>query len=289
MSNIKTSINKLWNSTIFRACMLILIALISFFPIANRATSVETHEATISALDDKKQTVLELTGASTAASAAITLLPGDVGTPIADKLADLSGYFLFILGALYLEKYLVTITGYLAFKVLIPVACALLFLTVTVFKDSETLKRIAIKIFAFSILIYSVIPVSVKISDMIDATYQESIEETIDNAKDTATTIDENTSSDEDNSDISSKSKDDASDNFFSSLFDKASNTVSDTIDTVTNTVSTSTEDLENMLSNFIDAIAILIVTSCLIPVGVLLFFVWIIKIALNINLPRQK
>jgi hypothetical protein len=53
--------------------------------------------------------------------------------------------------------------------------------------------------------------------------------------------------------------------------------------------VSTSAEDLENMLSNFIDAIAILIVTSCLIPVGVLLFFVWIIKIALNINLPSKK
>ena len=65
----------------------------------------------IQSLDDKKTTALELTAAATAASAAITLIPGDAGTPIADKLADLSSYFLIVVCAIYLEKYLVTITG----------------------------------------------------------------------------------------------------------------------------------------------------------------------------------
>ena len=62
----------------------------------------------IQSLDDKKTTALELTAAATAASAAITLIPGDAGTPIADKLADLSSYFLIVVCAIYLEKYLVT-------------------------------------------------------------------------------------------------------------------------------------------------------------------------------------
>ncbi len=56
----------------------------------------------------KKTTALELTAAATAASAAITLIPGDAGTPIADKLADLSSYFLIVVCAIYLEK----ISGY---------------------------------------------------------------------------------------------------------------------------------------------------------------------------------
>ena len=93
----------------------IVIALLSFFVIARFTSSTEFNAKTIQSLDDKKTTVMELTAASTAASAAITLIPGDVGTPIANKLADLSSYFLIVLSAIYLEKYLVTITGYAAF------------------------------------------------------------------------------------------------------------------------------------------------------------------------------
>lgn len=63
-----------------------------------------------------------MTDATTATSALITLIPGDVGTPIAEKVADLSGYLLIVLCAIFLEKYLVTITGYAAFKIFIPVA-----------------------------------------------------------------------------------------------------------------------------------------------------------------------
>ena len=81
----------------------------------------------IQSLDDKKTTALELTAAANKPSAAITLIPGDAGTPIADKLADLSSYFLIVVCAIYLEKYLVTITGLAAFKLLIPIGCILLY------------------------------------------------------------------------------------------------------------------------------------------------------------------
>ena len=48
-------------------------------------------EMTVTYLDLKKKTVLELTAAATASSAAITMIPGDIGTPIADKLARFPG------------------------------------------------------------------------------------------------------------------------------------------------------------------------------------------------------
>ena len=66
---------------------------------------------------------MELTAASAAASAAITLIPGDVATPIASELADLSSKFVIVICAIYVEKYLLTITGYVTFAILIPISC----------------------------------------------------------------------------------------------------------------------------------------------------------------------
>ena len=102
----------------------VILALASIFGVAKLTTDPAFYQKSIAALEEKQETVLELTAASTAASAAITLLPGDTATPIADKLADLSGYFLIVLCAIFLEKYLLTITAAAAFKVLIPAACA---------------------------------------------------------------------------------------------------------------------------------------------------------------------
>ena len=107
------------------AALLVLAALLSIFAVGKRASDPAYHQASIDALAEKQETVLELTAASTAASAAITLLPGDAATPIAEKLADLSGYFLIVLCAIFLEKYLLTITSYVSFTILIPAACAL--------------------------------------------------------------------------------------------------------------------------------------------------------------------
>ena len=86
------------------AALLVLAALLSIFAVGKRASDPAYHQASIDALEEKQETVLELTAASTAASAAITLLPGDTATPIAEKLADLSGYFLIVLCAIFLEK-----------------------------------------------------------------------------------------------------------------------------------------------------------------------------------------
>ncbi len=87
----------------------VILALASIFGVAKLTTDPAFYQKSIAALEEKQETVLELTAASTAASAAITLLPGDTATPIADKLADLSGYFLIVLCAIFLEKYLLTI------------------------------------------------------------------------------------------------------------------------------------------------------------------------------------
>ena len=215
----------------------------------------------IQSLDDKKTTALELTAAATAASAAITLIPGDAGTPIADKLADLSSYFLIVVCAIYLEKYLVTITGLAAFKLLIPIGCILLSLCFGFKKDLG--RTIACKLVLFGLAIYLVVP--------IDATYGASMENTIASAKQATDEIkgEADTQSQE-----SSSSDDGGKSSFWSGLVDK-----------VENTVTGAKVNLENTLNRFIEAIAVMLVTSCVIPILVLLFFVWLVKLVLGVNI----
>ena len=259
----------------------IVIALLSFFVIARFTSSTEFNAKTIQSLDDKKTTVMELAAASTAASAAITLIPGDVGTPIANKLADLSSYFLIVLCAIYLEKYLVTITGYAAFKILVPIACV--FFSGYLLWRKEILRVVAQKFLLFGLAVYLVIPASVKVADMIETTYASSIESTIETAKQTTDEIesetgesgqvDDKSSNEKSQSDSDSASKENAG-RFFSGLFNK-----------VQEGVSTATANVENVLNNFIEALAILLVTSCLIPILVLIFFVWLVKMLLGLNI----
>lgn len=259
----------------------IVIALLSFFVIARFTSSTEFNAKTIQSLDDKKTTVMELAAASTAASAAITLIPGDVGTPIANKLADLSSYFLIVLCAIYLEKYLVTITGYAAFKILVPIACV--FFSGYLLWRKEILRVVAQKFLLFGLAVYLVIPASVKVADMIETTYASSIESTIETAKQTTDEIesetgesgqvDDKSSNEKSQSDSDSDSKENAG-GFFSGLFNK-----------VQEGVSTATANVENVLNNFIEALVILLVTSCLIPILVLIFFVWLVKMLLGLNI----
>ncbi|MDO5336590.1 MAG: hypothetical protein Q4E89_03875 [Eubacteriales bacterium] len=200
---------------------------------------------------------MELTAASTAASAAITLLPGDTATPIAEKLADLSSSFLVVTCAILLEKYLITITGFLAFKILIPLSCILWILFFL--RKRDICKDLAIKSVILGIMVVVTIPVSVKAADLIQDTYNVSIENTIASAKQATEAIEENAENEEEEG-ISS---------FLSKIKDSVAGTA---------------VNLENVLNSFMEALAVMIVTSCLIPIAVIFFFIALIKSIFNVS-----
>ncbi len=241
----------------------LIIMLLSIFVLSNIATSPAFHAKSIAALDEKKTTVMELTAASTAASAAITLLPGDTATPIADKLADLSTYFIIVVCAIFLEKYLLTITGFLSFDILIPAACFLFI--INVFWKNDTCKLIIKRILLFAFAAVMIIPLSIRVSNMVEDTYKSSIDNTIQAAKEV--TEDTQKASDQ---------------GLFSDIISK----VTDGISKITNNI---VDKVEDVLNNLIEALAVMIVTSCLIPVLVLLFFVWLLKLVLGSHIDIFK
>ena len=265
----------------------LVIALLSFFVVAKWATNVETYARTIASLDEKKKNVMELTAASTAASAAITLIPGDVATPIATKLADISGYFVIVICAIYLEKYLLTILGYAAFKVLIPLGCG--FYAATAFSKRPFFRATAMKLFAFAAAIMLIVPASVKVSDMIETTYGESINATLTAATETVESLESNAES------MVAEAAETAGDeaegggselSWWEKLTGTVTSAAGDLVTAAKEKMSVATSTFERVLNNMIEALAVMIVTSCVIPILVLVFFVWLIKLVFNISVP---
>ena len=239
----------------------IVIALISIFIVSKTLTSVEFHAETIASLDAKQDTVMALTAASTAASTAITLIPGDGATPIANELADLSTYFLLITTAIFLEKYLVTIMGYATCYFLVPGACVTY--VVGLLTKKKLWKVIAGKLLVFGMVVSLIIPTSVKIKNIIESTYESSIQETLNVAAQTTETIE----------DASAKEQKGLL-GLFSGIKDG---------------ITTAINEAEMMLSNFIESVAVMIVTSCVIPILVIIFFLWISKIIFEIPIPLHE
>lgn len=238
-------------SKILIAVALILLALVSVLLIADKAASLQENASTISALDEKVETVLKLTATSSLASAGISMLPGDAATPIAEKLADFTEYFLLILCVLYAEKYLVTIIASVAFKILIPCAC--LALIISLFWNKKTMQRLGLKLAVFGLAIFIAIPLSIRVSDAIYGTYEASLNNTITAAEDFT---------------------DEASD------VSEAENqgVLAQFLESVSESVSSLSDKAAKTLNRFVESLAVMIVTSCVIPILVLLFFLWLIK-----------
>ena len=196
-----------------------------------------------------------------AASTAIAAIPGDATTPVANKLADLSSYFLIILMVIFLEKYLVTLTGYAAFFILIPAACVLLALGICL--DKSILKILSAKIAVFGLVIYFIIPISMGVSTVIEDTYEASIDITVKEAEDITDEINKSTDSE-------------------GNIIEKALSQIKDGVSGIM-------EKGENLLNRFIEAIAVMLVTSCLIPIVVLLFTLWFVRILFGVQISVPK
>lgn len=256
--------DKLTSKNILVVLALLVIAIVSFTVVSKYATSVEVHSSSIAALDDKKVKAMELTAGVAATSTAISALPGDAATPIAEQVSELTGPLLIVVCAIYLEKFLLTTIGLVAFKFLIPFACLLGI--IYIFTTKTAAKAMAIKFGVFAMAISLVIPVSVKVTELIETTFEETITQTYESA-DVITNEAEKSSEEEDTNRFAE---------FLKGIGDNVSNLA---------------ENAKNALSVFIDAIAVLIITTCVIPIVVILFFLWIIKMifGIKIHIPAEK
>ena len=249
----------------------ILIALFSFFVLAAVVSSPKYTDRFMETLDANRDSVMKLTASSTSVSVAISALPGDLATPIAEKLADLSFGFMLVLCAIYLEKFLITITGLVVFKWMVPAAC-LLFVLGNLF-DKKRLNDIAYKIVVLGIAIVLVIPASLSVTKAIRNVYGSTIDETINSADLSAGLIKESLGAGNDVTDDTA--------NGLGRVIESLKNSG----DSIAEGTSEFMRYLEKLASKFVEAVAILVVTSCVIPILVIVGLGWFIKVIFLPNL----
>lgn len=236
--------------------MLLAGSLFSFFVLTEITTSKELFKNVIEVLNQKSNNVLGLTATTAATSTAISLLPDDIGLPIANEIANLSSWLLIITCAIQLEKFLVISMGYISFGLLVPAACVSGI--IYQFNKNDAFKRFAKKFLIFAIVLFLLIPTSIGVTKIIDKSvdelnglYEPVQEEVVEESE---------------------------SEGFWNKLFNKVESSVNEAM-----------EKAKNTLNKLVNEIAALVVTSIVIPILVFLLFIWIVNTFLGTSFKMPK
>lgn len=254
---------------------LVVLALLSGFVARPHFADTKTWDSTIEVIDQKKGNVLALTTSCVALSAGITALPSDTGTPVAEQLAQLSGNLGIVLAVLYLEKYLLTILWSVGLGILIPFALVLFAASLGIhgrWSTSAVLRRVATRVLVVAMIGMALVPASVWVSQKVDETYQVSIEQ----AEQKATSAADASSS---KSEKKSKVKTDK--NVLEQLTEGASSLLT----SVTDSAKSMTDEVVQQVTDLIEGVIVMIVTSCVIPLLVLVAFLWLGHVLLGIDI----
>ena len=261
------------NVLLITLCALLIICSICFG--SHTASNPETYKKTIAELDEKSADVAKMSVATLGMSTLIAAVPGDTTTPIADYLVDLNSWLLIIMMVLTLEKYLLTIIGKAVFWLIIPIGLALIGISIP--PKSRSLKIRGLNILLAGFLIWAIVPTGMMISRDIERTYSFSVSDVAnetENIQNKAAEIEENNDSEE------TDGKED--ENIISGFISKAKDAVEDVI---INPLEEKVAQAKKMVNTVVNAIIVLVITSCVIPLFTLIAFLLLIKVTLHLDL----
>ena len=277
----------------------LILAVVSFAGLAPVMESPDTYPHTIESLDNKRSTVVEMSAALIGISVVVAAVPGDATTPVANQISQLNSYLILVLGAIMLEKFLLPIIALVVWRVLIPVAFVLLALFI--FFKKNMLRIVAVHLAILSAAMTCMIPCSVRLADLIDESFgteslMEQIHNDINDMNDriTASVKEEETDEAAASSSSSSSSqkktteekkgildqlagvgeslsgvRDTISDlgKNISDLKDDLNKSIQNLGSTFTNAAGEAIEEAKVIMGDLMDAVAILLVTVCVIPI----------------------
>lgn len=263
----KTKITDIHRVKLAKILLAVLIAVSSVSILAYKVPEHRYVKETLDSLEESKTTIMEFSGATIAVSLAITALPDDFGSPLASTLTDMNKYFVFIFAVLYVERLIVVEGMKLSFVYIIPIACILYILAVL--SGKAFFKNFAAKLMVLGLAIVFVIPISTHVTEKVCDDYLVYVDETIEEADAGAKKVNEIMASGEEGT----------------TVFDK----LTDAFKTAIQGISDLLTYFENVLKKCVNSIAIMIVTTFVVPLLVLLLFRWLLKelFSLNLQTPR--
>lgn len=234
---------------------LLLAAALSFFVAAAKLPQTSFVKSSFESVEKSSTTVMEFSAATLSASLAISALPDDFATPLADSLADMNIYFIAILAVLFLEKILIQYGMKAAFTILIPLACLAGILSLAA--KQKLLKGLAIRLCVLGLAVAFVIPCSTHITNIVAADLTAYVDETIEETESGADKLGEAMEGGAEDKTIFEK---------LSDLFQTAIRDLSDLM-----------LYFQNTIRRCMNSIAILLLTNCLMPLLTVLVLKWIL------------
>ena len=254
-------------------CVLLAVGSIWFG--AHGASDPNTYKKTIAELDEKSADVAKISVATLGMSTLIAAVPGDTTTPIANYLANLNSWLIIIMMILLLEKYLLTIIGKAVFWIIMPLGLTLL--GISIVPQSRSLRLKGLNVLLAGLLVWAIVPTGMVISRDIENTYNFSVSDVANETEN----IQNKTAAIEDDDD-SEEADEKEDENIISGLISKAKNTVEDV---VINPLEEKVTQAKKMINTVVNAIIVLVITSCVIPLFTLIAFLLLIKITLHLDL----
>lgn len=244
--------------------LLLLAAALSFFVVTTELPKSDFIQDSLESVDRSSDTVMRFSAATLSASLAISALPDDFATPLADSLADMNIYFIAILVVLFLEKLLIRYGIKAAFAILIPMACFVGILFIAARRN--ILKGLAVRLCVLGLAVAFVVPCSTHITNIVASDLTAYVNETIEETDGGAGKLNEAMAEDSGNKTMFEK---------LSDLFETAIGGISDLL-----------LHFQNTIRRCMNSIAILILTNCLMPLLTFVVLKWILRELFQIVIP---
>ena len=260
-------LSKKYAESVRNILILVFIGVFSFFVITSWLPDRGFIQDSIESVKESSNTVMKFSAATLSTSLAISALPDDFATPLADSLADMNIYFIAILVMLHFEQLLIRYGVKLAFAIAIPVACGIGILSILLKK--ELLKGIAARVAVLGLAVALVVPCSTHITNYIAADLKAYVENTIADTEDGGDKLNEAMEGGTEEQ----------------TMFEK----LSDLVQTSINDMSNLMTHFQNTIRKCMNSIAILILTNCLMPIVNFFILKWILKETFHIALPMPQ
>ena len=248
--------------------LLIVFAMVFSFTVLTHVIPESKYvQDTIQYLEDSQNTIMKFSGTTIATSLSLSALPNDFASPLASTVSDLNTYFIFIFAVLFVEKLLVIEGIKISLVYIIPAACILYIASILSGKD--VFKNLGKKLLILGISVIMVIPISTHFTESVCADYLTYVDETIEEADAGANKINELMAEDHEDATFFDK---------LTSAFKTAINDVNDLL-----------AYFKNVVKKCVNSVAVMIVTTFVLPMLVMLLFRWLLKELFALHFPEPK
>ena len=243
---------------------IVFLMVFSFTVLTHVIPESKFIQDTVKHLEDSQNTIMKFSGTTIATSLSLSALPNDFASPLASTVSDLNTYFIFIFAVLFVEKLLVIEGIKIALAAIIPAAC-ILYIASLVF-EKEGFRKFGKKLLIVGISVILVIPISTHFTEKVCADYLAYVDETIEEADAGANKINELMTEDA---------------TFFDKLTDAFKTAITDVNDLLAY--------FKNVVKKFVNSVAVMIVTTFVLPMLVMLLFRWLLTELFALHLPEPK